>query len=173
MHTFTLDTNCWIAIEDGRPEAASVRLLAEAQSAGSANVAIVAISASERQKGGHYIKNINEFRERLASLGLGHLDILKPMAYFDVTFWDWCLLTGPEMEVLERRIHDILFPSVQYSWRDYCLANNVDPHSLPSGRWRDVQALWFHIYSKRDVFVTTDPNFHKTKKPALVSLGAG
>src|SRR4051794_4586368 len=64
--TFTLDTNCWIAIEDGRPEPASVCLLAEAQSAGRANVAIVAISASERQTGGHYIKNINEFRERLA-----------------------------------------------------------------------------------------------------------
>jgi hypothetical protein len=47
MRTFTLDTNCLIAIDERRPEAASVRTLADAHAAGKANVAVVAMSASD------------------------------------------------------------------------------------------------------------------------------
>jgi hypothetical protein len=68
-HSFTLDTNCLIAIDEGRPEAGAIRTLAHAHSLGKADVAVVAISASEKQKSGHYIQNFTEFRDRLASLG--------------------------------------------------------------------------------------------------------
>jgi hypothetical protein len=34
--------------------------------------------------------------------------------------------------------------------------------------------MWSHIYHGRDVFVTSDDNFHKAgKKAALIDLGAG
>ncbi len=175
---FTLDTNCWIAVENGDPEALHVRALADAHTAGTAHVALVGISASEKQKGGHYVKNVKEFLDRQNSLGLAHLNILKPMAYFDITFWDWCLLTGPEMEALEKKVHDILFPNIEFKWCDYCAVNNLDPNIFPSGKWRnckcDVQAMWCHIHNKREVFVTTDKNFHTAaKKPTLLALGAG
>jgi hypothetical protein len=86
--------------------------------AGGADVAVVAMRASEKQQGGHYIRNFAEFRDRLVSLGLG---------------------TG--------------------TWRN---------------RNCDVQAIWSHIHHKRDVFVTSDCNFHKAdKKAALIALGAG
>lgn len=38
----------------------------------------------------------------------------------------------------------------------------------------DVLAIWSHAFRKRQVFVTTDRNFHKTsKKSRLIGLGAG
>jgi len=68
---------------------------------------------------------------------------------------------------------------VQFLWEDYCRANSIDlPNNSPTGTWRnrkcDVQAIWSHIHHKRDVFVTSDCNFHKAdKKAALIALGAG
>jgi len=132
MRTFTLDTNCLIAIEKCEPEAAEVRALADAHAAGKANVAVVAMSASEKQQDGVYIKNFEEFRERLVGLDLAHLDILKPMAYWNIGFWDWCLWSGPDMQSLEKQIHTILFPNVEFSWQDYCRANaSIQQHHHP------------------------------------------
>jgi hypothetical protein len=181
MRTFTLDTNCLVAIDEGRPEAAHVRTLADAHAAGKVHVAVVAMSASEKQKDGRYIKNFEEYCERLAALGLAHLDILKPMAYWDICFWDWCLWSGPDMQSLEKQIHTILFPAVEFSWQDHCRANGLDPATSSPSReyhkWRnckcDVRAIWSHIHGKRDVFVTSDGKFFAaTKRSALISLGA-
>jgi hypothetical protein len=49
--TFTLDTNCLIDVDDGRPAAPYVLRLIEAADKGVADVALVASSASERQPG--------------------------------------------------------------------------------------------------------------------------
>jgi hypothetical protein len=178
-HTFTLDTNCLIAVANNEPAAGAVRALAEAHATSRADVAVVAMSASEKQQGGLYIQNFAEFRDRLVSLGLGHLEVILPMAYCDISFLDHCLLTDEEMVKLEREIHSTLFPTVQFQWQDYCRANSIDPpNDSPTGRWRnckcDVQVVWSHIHSKRDVFVSSDSNFHKAdKKSALIALGAG
>jgi hypothetical protein len=181
MWKFTLDTNCWIAVEENRPEAADIRALANAHAAGVASVAIVAISASEKQKDGRHLRNFQEFQERLNSLGLGHLAILSAIGYTDVSFFDRCIWANESIVALERKIHEILFPDVEFTWCDYCRANGFDPKSAPSGEWRDrwrnckcdVQAMWSHIHYGRDIFVTSDSKFHAmTKKPALVALGA-
>jgi hypothetical protein len=100
------------------------------------------------------------------------------MFYFDISFWDHCLWSDDLMITLERQIHAILFPNVEFSWQDYCRTNDIDPiPNSPSGKWRnckcDVQAMWSHIHAKRDVFVTSDKNFHRPeKKAALIALGA-
>jgi hypothetical protein len=52
MLTFSLDTNCIIDIEEERPDSVFVRALAGAHACGEANAAVVAISASEKQKKG-------------------------------------------------------------------------------------------------------------------------
>jgi hypothetical protein len=176
LRTFTLDTNCIIDVAENRPAAGAVRTLADAHAAGRADVAVVAMSASEKQQGGHYIRNFEEFRNRLVSLGLGQLKVILPMAYFDISFLDHCLLIDDAMVKLEHEIHLILFPTVQFLWQDYCRANSLDPPpNPPTGTWRnnkcDVQAICSHIHRKRDVFVTSDSNFHK--KAALIALGAG
>ena len=178
MRTFTLDTNCIIALDEERPEAAAVRTLADAHASGKAHVAIVAISASEKQKGGGHLESFVEFQQRLTSLGLGQLELLPPMFYWDVTYWDWCIWSDSEMEENERNIHEVLFPNIEFLWLDYCAAQGITS-SEPSlaHKWRnakcDVQAIWSHIFHKRNVFVTADRNFHaESKRPALVALGA-
>lgn len=178
MRTFTLDTNCIIAVDEGRAEATAIRALADAHAAGTANVAIVAISASERQKDGRLLETFPQFQKRLSTLGLGHLELLMPMFHFDVTYWDWAMWAEDDMAVIERKIHEVLFPNVEFLWADYCTARGLPRNDMPMAHsWRnskcDVQALWSHIYHQRDVFVTSDKNFRaQSKKPLLLSLGA-
>ena len=96
MLSFTLDTNCILALDDVRndptsqrtAEADSIRLLAAAHSAGKASVGVVAISASERQRHDSHFENFSVFEQRLSALGIGHLELLHPILYYDVTFWD-------------------------------------------------------------------------------------
>lgn len=177
MFTFTLDTNCVIDVAEGRPAGRAIQLLVDAHSKANANVALVAISASERQKGDRLIEDFSEFRQRLTSLNLA-LELVFPMTYWDISFWDHSLLADEAMACLEQRIHSILFPAVQFLWQDYCRENGIEPTGkLPFGKWRnckcDVQAIWSHIHARRDVFVTSDENFLGTKKDKLISLGAG
>ena len=81
MLTFSLDTNCLIDIDEARPDSTAIRALADAHARSEANVAVFAITASEKQKSGERLTNFNQFRTRLDSLQLGHLEILKPMLY--------------------------------------------------------------------------------------------
>jgi hypothetical protein len=104
MRTFTLDTNCIVSIDEGRADAAAIRALANAHADGNARVAVVAISASERQRDGQQLQS-SIFQDRLAALGLAHLEVLRPMAYADICYFDWSLLTHDAMERLEGRIH--------------------------------------------------------------------
>lgn len=178
MHTFTLDTNCIIALDEERAEATAIRALLDAHASGDANVALVAISASEKQRGGGHLESFSEFQQRIASLGLAPLELLPPMFYWDVTYWDWCIWSDSEMEAEENKIHEILFPNVEFLWQDYCAVRGWKPNDVAlTHGWRnpkcDVQALWSHIFHKRDVFVTTDRNFHaQSKKQKLMALGA-
>jgi hypothetical protein len=135
------------------------------------------MSASERQKDGSTIENFLSFKNRLSALQLSHLEILPAMAYWDITFFDHCLFADDKMELLEKTIHEILFPKVEFLRTDFCARRNLDTDAPETKAWRsakcDVQVLWSHIHHKRDVFVTSDKNFHLvSKKPALVSLGA-
>jgi len=179
MLALSLDTNCLIDIAEGRPDSVAIRALADAHARGEASVAVVAISASEKQKNGKRLTNFDQFRARLDALALGHLEILRPMLYFDVGFWDWAYMIEAEAEILERKIHAVLFPNVEFQWTDFCSARGWNPDAqLVDDKWRnpkcDVQALWSHIHHGRNVFVTSDAKFHAvTKLPTLISLGAG
>ena len=178
MRTFTLDSSCIDAIDEGRAEVKFIRTLADAHTAGKANVAVVALSAAGKHQAGFYFDDFDAFRDYLAAIDLAHLEILKPMAYFDISFQDWCIEADDAMQGLEKRIHDILFRQSQFTWEDYCEEKGMDPAFSPGGNWRkfkcDVQTMWAHIHNKRDVFVTIDDNFHKPgNKAALIGLGAG
>jgi hypothetical protein len=175
----TLDTNCIIDLEEERDTAPDIQALIHMHDQQRINLRVVAISASERKPDGKYASNFTEFKEKIAAVGLGYVDILKPIGYYDITFWDWCLYAGAEMEELERKIHEILFPNIEFNYKEFCrkrsLASNgkeIDHH------WQnakcDVLALWSHIHYGSGNFVTTDKNFHKkTKRTALITLGAG
>ena len=179
MWTFTLDSHCISSIDVGSGDAALVRRLTDAHAAGKARVAVVALSAADKRQMGSYLDNFDSFRDRLAMLGLAHLEILKPMACFDISFPGWSNEADDAIAALEKQIHDVLFPQSEFSWQDFADAHDLDPDSLsPHGDWRSrkcaVQEIWTHIHNKRDVFVTADGEFHKpAKKEALFALGAG
>jgi hypothetical protein len=119
----------------------------------------MAISASVKQSGVGSIDNFVEFRRRMEALGLAHLDALPPMAYHDVTFMDWSLWSDDSMQELERKIHEALFPNVEFIWQDYCRANNLAETSTPAGRWRnckcDVQVLGISCDPVRRTSITS------------------
>ena len=179
MWTFTLDSHCISSIDEGSGDAALVRRLTDAHAAGKARVAVVALSAADRRQMGSYLDNFDSFRDRLAMLSLAHLEILKPMTCFDISFSGWSIAANDAMAGLEKQIHDILFPQNEFSWQDFADAHDLDPDSLsPHGDWRSrkcaVQEIWTHIHNKHDVFVTANDEFHKpAKKAALFALGAG
>jgi hypothetical protein len=150
LPSFTLDTNCLIAVDENRPEAGDVRTLANAHAQGRADVAVVAMSVSEKQQGNRYIQDFAEFQARLANLGLAHLKMLEPMCYFDITFHDYCLWSGDDMLTLEKQVHNILFPNVEFEWNDFCRANGLDPSQSPSGRWRNDAKCFGGIHVGRE-----------------------
>lgn len=179
MTSFTLDTHVLSAPDSEVKEAEALRALAAAHEAEQADVALVALSiAASRHPGAPLLKDLAEFGDALERHGLIKIGLLPPMAYFDIAFPDWNLLPTEEMEEIEHEIHSILYPSIQYFWRDFRKANQIEERS-PSREspWRqakcDVQMMLAHIENGRDVFVTSAELFHREiKKKQLVALGA-
>jgi len=179
MRFVTLDTNCLIDLSENRPDAAAIRVLIDRHTRKQIELRLPAISASEKQLEGTYLDNFHRFKQRVEVLGLGQARLLKPIGYYDVTYWDYCLSPDDRMTELERRIHDILHPRIEYKYRDYCVARSLNPDAEPiEHKWRnakcDVLVAWSHIHYGGHLLVTRDYNFHKAAKlQALVGLGAG
>ncbi|MDP2673819.1 MAG: hypothetical protein Q8Q00_02810 [Dehalococcoidia bacterium] len=173
----TLDRNGLLNLSNGTGDIGSLRRLRELHWKGSIKLCIPAIAASERQRDGTTLDNYSKFEAFLVSLGLKDYEELVPMLYLDVCYVNHGLVTGPEMQHLERQIHEILFPKIEFQYAAYA-AKVHHPTSPPLHRkWLnvkcDVQAMWGHIWHNADIFVTEDRNFHKaTKKPRLEALGA-
>lgn len=175
----TLDTNCIIALEGSRPEAPFIRKLISLHDTQIISLRVAAISASEKKLDGTYLADFNEFKAKIAAVGLGHVEILRPIAYFGMCYWDWCYLGGGWASILDHKIHEALFPNIEFDYLKYRDRLGIDPKSdIIDAKWRnakcDVLAMWSHIRFDGDIFVTEDKNFRKPKKKAqLIALGAG
>ncbi len=174
---FTIDTSCIIELEENRPHAVALRELIALSRSGAISLAIPGISASERQHNQSYSNSFNMFLAKLSGVGLSDVEILKPLAYMDICFFDQCILAGEETLALEREIHQVLFPRIEFRWKDYEAHSRID-HDTAYRRWRnakcDTLSIWSHIYYKCKIFVTHDKNFHNPeKKTKLIDLGAG
>jgi hypothetical protein len=166
MLNVTLDNNCIIDLEQNRPAAPHIKRLIQMHSNQEINLRVVAISASERKPDGTYVSNLNEFKERIAAVGLADAKILPTIAYLGIAFLGYCLLSGGALEELERKIQGILFPKIELEYGDFCKKRGSDPDDRKV--WRkwvnrkcDVLALWSHIWYGGDIFVTRDQDFHK------------
>jgi hypothetical protein len=172
----TLDTNCIIAIDEGRqPQADCLRSLIKKHDAGKVHLQLVATSASERQSSGPYLDNFDKFRDRLNSIGLSHLQLLLPLMVFDVSYLDWCVLADDQDLRMLEDIHNVLFPGQPYILQDaLTLADATVDSDTVERKWRnralDVHALWCHLRYNGDVFVTSDKNFHR-KQTSLATFG--
>ncbi len=69
----TFDWNCVLDLEEDRSSAPCLRELLALHDQGKVVVRLVAVSASERQQDGSYLRNFEAFQTRLASLGLAFL----------------------------------------------------------------------------------------------------
>jgi hypothetical protein len=176
----TLDYNCILELEQGGKDEAAIRALAEAQRAGAAELWIPAVGGSERLPDGSYADNIRRFLDRLGDLGLDKCRMLNPLMRVGSAFIGFGVLSGPELDALERQIHAILFPQISQELGDHLSRAQREgwDEATASARWRnrkcDVDSMWCHIHYGGEAFVTSDKNFHKeTKKPRLIALGAG
>ena len=184
----TLDTNCIIDLEENSPAAPFVRELVTLHDAQKINLRVVAASGSEKKSDWTYATNFAEFEQKVAAVGLAHIEILRSIHYWGVSFWDWCLWSDEKMKDEERKLHGILFPEtnekkeirIAFEYSDYCKVKKIAPNA-PSidPVWRnakcDVLIMWSHIRFDGDLFVTSDGNFHKVdkKKQLIDKEGAG
>ena len=163
----TLDTNCLIDLDLKRPNAKHLQGLVNAHRIGHANVAFVAVSASERQHGDKYFETYKDFEIRLEALGVADIPQVMGVAYFGISYFNHAVMVDPHCD-LEERIHNALFPNFPFKYSDY-LSENADALGdiLKDKRWRnkwcDRQMMWAHLKNDRDVFVTSDRNFKKMK----------
>ncbi len=122
---------------------------------------------------------IQGFLDLLARIDLADVVVLSALMIFDFSFWDTCLWGSDDDRAREAEVQGILFPSIAADYGMYCRSRGLDPSRTPIDKtWRnakcDVQMMWAHLHHGRDVFVTSDDNFHKeSKQPALIALGAG
>jgi hypothetical protein len=161
MKTALLDTNCLIDLaEDGEPAAALARIVADFR-AGGHRLVVAAITASENPRKGSPPKTWPEFTDLLTRIDLADVEILKPMSYWGVTFWDEGLWVGDDMAALESRIHVALFPS-------FDIDDDSNEH-----RWRnakcDVQVVWTAMWNRVDFLVTSDARI-VTRAPKLAAV---
>lgn len=179
MMNITLDTNCIIDLEGDGKAAPYIKKLNDMHKDKKINLRVTAISASERKPDGKYASNFAEFKKKIAVIGFERVEIMKPICYWGITFWNWCLMSSKQMVDLERKIHEVLFPKIEFDYKKFCRKRSLNSNSGKiDRRWRnakcDVLALWSHIYHGSGIFVTMDSNFHKkTKKTILIGLGAG
>ncbi len=172
---FTLDHNCLIDLEEERPQAPFIRYVVGTARTGKHTICIPASAGAERLPDGSTAESFSIYHARLERLGLAGAEILFPQMRLGMGFVGYGVVSGRELEALEKRIRQILFPTISDSFRDH--VDQAAGGRTAAGRWHnatlDVDAMWCHIHYGCDVFVTSDGNFLKdSKRSALIALGA-
>jgi hypothetical protein len=175
----TLDNMCIIDLEKNREHAPQIKKLIQMHCEREISLRIVATSASELKPDHTYPSHFDEFKQRIASVGLGGVEILPTLFYIGLSFVGYCVVGGRWLGELEKEIQAILFTENEREYGDFCRKYGYDREDKVAWRkWAnrkcDVLTLWSHIWYNGDIFVTNDDDFHKpTKKPRLIELGAG
>ena len=174
----TLDTNCIIALENGEAAASEIHQLVQHGQIGKIELAILGISASENQKAFYQTQDFTGFQNRVSALGLGKLEILKPIGFWDVTFWDWSISPSDKDVKLLCDIWAVIFPRSEIDWVKRAAASGIDVNdnsSKESKKWRnelcDAQIAWATINYERDALVTLNTSDFQRNHLALKSLG--
>ncbi|MBI5071984.1 hypothetical protein HZB93_03810 [Candidatus Falkowbacteria bacterium] len=167
MYKITLDTNCLIDIEERRTGYENILEIYNLHRNKKIQIAVVASSAVDKKISKRPITNFMEFRVWLKNIGFEDIEFLCPICYTNISFMDYSVLSGPELEKLDHEIHAVLFPKLPFE----------GPSPEIRAKWvnakNDVLIMWAHIWNKRDFFITRDGNFLKnSKREPLEELGA-
>lgn len=177
MQKVTLDNNCIIDLEKNNIYASPLKKLVEMHDDKKIILRVVAVSASEQKPDKTYVSHINEFKHRLATIGLGNVEILPTILYLGLGFLGHSLFGGGKLAELEGKIQRILFPTIELEYSDFCKKRGLELDDKKAWhRWVnkkcDVLTLWSHIWYNGDIFITRDSNFHR-KAEKLVKIGVG
>jgi hypothetical protein len=169
----TLDTNAIIDLEEHREAEPALRELIGLYRDGTIRLCVSAIAASERDYNPEGRPDFARFIAKLATADLSDVELLSPIAVWNVTFWDNCVFG--DGDTLQAPIRAILFPDLN---TDEIPGETAEARAKRDRQGRnalcDILSMWCHIRYGGHIFVTRDGNFHKaTKKPRLVELGAG
>lgn len=102
MINVTLDTNCITDLEECRGAAPDIRALISMHEEQKINLRVGAFSASEGKLGGKPDSDFAELQQKIAKVGLGHIEVMKPpIGRLGMIFLDWFLLGDKQIEDVE------------------------------------------------------------------------
>ncbi len=157
---YVFDTNCIIDLEERREDYPHLVKILSKWRVGDIELGVVAISASEKQKGDLYRNTFKDFENKLENVGLRGVEILLPMAYYGVSYYDHALFCDERMSVLEDKIHKILFPDTPFEMPK----DDDRKKKIWLNNKCDVQIAWSLIFHKWEILVTRDGDFHEQAK---------
>jgi len=168
MIEVVFDTNLVIDVEEKRESYKDILDLLELEKQNKLKIHIPVIIASEKTINTNKITNFKQFKEYMKNLGFKNTELLKPICYFGISFWNYCILAGDEIVKLAKKIHNLLFKNIEFDHGDYCKNRNLHPNDGIQKEWRnaiiDTLILWSAIYYDKKILVTRDGDFHKHKK---------
>lgn len=177
----TLDWNCVIEVEEGRPQASYVQDLVSAHRNCEIEVSLLAASASENTKSMRFPGNASIFKKRVALLGWEDLPMVLMPGIWGLSYWDFCFFVG-DGESFERdmdALWKIIAPKVPRKPLDHVtVGQTLDDNWLQSealSKWRntwcDVISAYSHIHAAQNIFVTNNTRDFQDNAIALAALG--
>lgn len=177
----TLDWNCVIEVEEGRPQASCVTELIRFHRLGRFEVALLAASASENTKSKRFPGNATVFKERISSLGWQDLPIVPMPGIYGLSYLDFCYHVddGEKFERDRDAIWRVIAPSIPREPIDHLpegqriTGDAIQSEQLSKWRntWCDVISAYSHIHAGRDVFVTNNTRDFQSNASDLAKLG--
>lgn len=165
MLEVVLDTNLIIDLEKKRPGYQDVQKIQYLHQ-GLLKICIPAIMATEKTVNGSIVKNYHLFKQYITNLGFVNTEYLRPPSYIDMSYLDYCILSGGYVEELLKEIHSLLFQNknIEFDHREYCDSRGIDYIAGIQPKWKnaicDSIMLWSAVYYSKPVFITRDQNFH-------------
>lgn len=178
----SLDWNCVIEVEEGRPQAAFVDDLIHRHRQGELEVALLAASASENTKSKRFPGNAGLFQKRVSDLGWQDLPLVPMPGVWDLCYYDFSYYVddGDQFERDMDALWSAIAPKVPREPSDH-LPDGVsrgDPDVFQSevlSKWRntwcDVVSAYSHIKAGRDIFVTNNTRDFQNNSVKLFELG--
>ncbi|MBV7407536.1 hypothetical protein [Maritimibacter sp. DP1N21-5] len=179
--TLSLDWNCVVEVEEGRSQSKDVLRLVEHHRAGTADVALLATSASENNRSKRFPGSAAVFKERIFALGWDDLPIVSTPGIFGLTYWDWSFYVGdgPKFKRDIAALWTVISPRVDRDLNSYLVegteltAEAIQGPELYKWRnaWCDVHSAYSHIHAQRSVFVTNNIRDFQANAADLGALG--
>jgi hypothetical protein len=163
----TLDRNVLLCLQKREPGHERVSRLFQAHEAGQICIAVSAANRVEYKLQELKPQSNAEFLRELTELGLERPQILDYPLDWGMGLWENSIVSE-DAYALELKIHEALFPQLPtYRSEDQPCSTQRRVTNAKC----DVFALWGHIYSGGDYFVTEDRRFHR-RNDRLLLLGA-